>query len=308
MNDMKFITINKNRGWRGLAEVDILNEEHDLTTKHIFSFSQAMWDDMIYNHKIVIASKTYYYVIFFDNEDRLPRKDQQRSVLIKNFMANITKVNKYSKEKWQGAPAEDWSSIRYFIKNNNNHTTSDWNCIRNSCNSVYIKNKRGVKMEIWKDIKGYEGKYQISSLGRVKSLKYNNTKESKLLHQSLINNYYSVCLWKQRKGKQYRIHRLVAEAFIPNPLHLPEVNHIDENKLNNNVDNLEWCSSKYNCNYGARNKKLSKPVQCVETGIIYPSILNAGKQTGINYTHLGDVARGKRKTAGGYHWKYVKEI
>ena len=163
-------------------------------------------------------------------------------------------------------------------------------------------------MEIWKDIKGYEEKYQISNLSRVKSLNYNNTKESKLLHQSLINNYYSVCLWKQGKGKQYRIHRLVAIHFIDNPDNLPEVNHKDENKLNNCVDNLEWCNSKYNCNYGMRNKKLSKPVQCIETGIVYPSILDAGKQTGINHTHLGDAARGKRKTAGGYHWRYVPMI
>ena len=163
-------------------------------------------------------------------------------------------------------------------------------------------------MEEWKDIKDYEGKYQISNLGRVKSLNYNNTKKSKLLHQSLINSYYSVCLWKRGKGKQYRVHRLVAIHFIDNPLHLPEVNHKDENKLNNCVDNLEWCDSKYNCNYGMRNKKLSKPVQCIETGIVYPSILDAGKQTGINHTHLGDVVRGKRKTAGGYHWRYIQEI
>lgn len=160
-------------------------------------------------------------------------------------------------------------------------------------------------MEEWKDIKGYEGKYQISNLGRVKSLNYNNTKESKLLHQSLINNYYSVYLWKRGKGKQYRIHRLVAIHFIDNPDNLPEVNHIDENKLNNRVDNLEWCNRKYNCNYGNRNKKLSRPIQCIETGIIYPSILQTGKQTEINNYHIGDVARGKRHTAGGYHWRYV---
>lgn len=129
MNDMKYITINKNRGWRGLAEIDILNEEHDLITKHIFSFSQAMWDDMICNQKIVIASATHYYVIQFDNGDKLPRKDQQRSVLIKNFTANILKVNKYDKDKWRSASPSDWSSILRFTKNKNNHTTSDWNCI-----------------------------------------------------------------------------------------------------------------------------------------------------------------------------------
>ena len=70
-------------------------------------------------------------------------------------------------------------------------------------------------MEEWKDIKGYEEKYQVSNLGRVRSLHYNNTKETKLLHQSLINNYYSVCLWKNNSGKNFRVNRLVAEVFIP---------------------------------------------------------------------------------------------
>lgn len=129
MNDMKYITINKNRGWRGLVEVDILNEECNLTTKHIFSFSQDMWEDLVFYQKIVIESNDFYYVIFFDNGEKLPRKDQQRSVLIKNFTANITSVNKYKKDEWQSAPPEDWSSIVYFMKNTNNHTTSDWNCI-----------------------------------------------------------------------------------------------------------------------------------------------------------------------------------
>lgn len=159
--------------------------------------------------------------------------------------------------------------------------------------------------EIWKNIKDYNDKYLISNTGKVKSLNYNNTKKDKLLKISICNGYPSVCLWKNNKGKRFRVNRLVAESFIPNPLNLPEVNHIDENKLNNNVDNLEWCTSRYNCNYGSRNHKLSKPVQCIETGIIYSSILEAGKQTKINHTHLGDVARGKRKTAGGYHWKYI---
>ena len=159
--------------------------------------------------------------------------------------------------------------------------------------------------EIWKDIKGYKGKYLISNTGKVKSLNYNNTKKSKLLKQNNINGYNTICLWKNSKSKCCRVNRLVAEAFIPNPNNLPEVNHKDENKVNNSAENLEWCDSKYNCNYGNRNKKLSRPIQCIETGIIYPSISQAGKQTGINQYHIGDVARGKRHTAGGYHWRYI---
>lgn len=95
MNYMKFITINKNRGWRGLAEIAILNEDKDLITKHIFSFSQDMWDDLICSNLIVTANEDYYYVIYFDDtEGRLPKPTQQRSVLIKNFHTDVTKVTR----------------------------------------------------------------------------------------------------------------------------------------------------------------------------------------------------------------------
>ena len=129
MNEMKYITINKNRGWRGLAEIAIFNEDKKLTTKHIFSFSQRVWDDMINHNIVVIASEVYYYVIKFNPTDRLPRRDQQRSVLIKNFTSEIIQVNKYEKSKWGEATGEEWQAILNFRRNNNNHTTSDWNCI-----------------------------------------------------------------------------------------------------------------------------------------------------------------------------------
>ncbi len=126
---MKYLLLNKNRGWRGLAEADILNEERNVTTKHIFSFSQPMWDDLIIRNTLVIASEEFYYVINFEDTGRLPRADQQRSVLIKNYLAKIEKVNKYKKDEWTKAEAGDWAAITHFMKNRNNHTTSDWNCI-----------------------------------------------------------------------------------------------------------------------------------------------------------------------------------
>ena len=131
MNDMKFIRINKNRGWRGLAEVQILNEDKDLTTKHIFSFSPATWSDLINHNKMVIASEEYYYIIHFSSVVRglLPRPTQQRSVLIKDFTAEIDNVVKYEKATWTKAEGEEYANILHFIKNRNNHTTSDWNCI-----------------------------------------------------------------------------------------------------------------------------------------------------------------------------------
>ena len=113
-------------------------------------------------------------------------------------------------------------------------------------------------MEEWKDIKGYEGLYQVSNLGRVKSLSNTNTRKEKILKPIYHARYYQITLSKNNIRIQYRVHRLVAEAFIPNPDGLPIINHKDENPLNNNVDNLEWCDSKYNNNYNGKGKRISK--------------------------------------------------
>lgn len=111
--------------------------------------------------------------------------------------------------------------------------------------------------EIWKDIIGYEGLYQVSSLGRVRSLdKYdsmNRFYEGRILKLFADRlGYLSVVLYSNSKRKHYLVHRLVAEAFIHNPDNLPQVNHKDENPSNDNVENLEWCDGKYNVNYGTR--------------------------------------------------------
>ena len=120
--------------------------------------------------------------------------------------------------------------------------------------------------EIWKDIPNFEGLYQISNYGRVKTLekyvssgiKNNNQvrRKSKLLKQYNKQGYLQVSLSKNHRRYYFNVQRLVAIAFIPNPNNLPQVNHIDENPLNNNVENLEWCTAKYNCNYGSRNSKI----------------------------------------------------
>lgn len=107
-------------------------------------------------------------------------------------------------------------------------------------------------IEEWKDVPNYEGLYQVSNLGRIKSLRDKNGKaREKILKLKLSKfGYYQICLCKNGKQKWYFVHRLVALAFIPNPNNLPQINHIDENKTNNYVENLEWCTSKYNSNYG----------------------------------------------------------
>lgn len=116
--------------------------------------------------------------------------------------------------------------------------------------------------EIWKDIINYEGKYEVSNLGRVRSLSYNGTGEIKFLKQSTNKRGYKrVGLCKDGKTKHYYVHRLVAMTFIPNPNNYKEVNHKDEKPSNNDVKNLEWCDTKYNNNYGTRGKKISKSLK-----------------------------------------------
>ena len=114
--------------------------------------------------------------------------------------------------------------------------------------------------EIWKDIPGYEGMYQVSNLGRVKSLgrasEIGRNLKTKILKQTAEDKgYMKVGLRKNNKIRTVRVHRLVAEAFVGNPQGLPEVNHKDENKANNTYTNLEWCTTKYNCGYGSKGKR-----------------------------------------------------
>ena len=124
------LIINKNRGWRGLAEAKIIDLETKEELKMIFSFSQQVWNDLIFQHKIVLQDETYYYIVRFEDKyEQLPRPLQQRSVLIKNFNADITEIVAVKKTEWTSERAENWNAIMHHIKNRNNHTTSDWNCI-----------------------------------------------------------------------------------------------------------------------------------------------------------------------------------
>lgn len=163
-------------------------------------------------------------------------------------------------------------------------------------------------MEIWKDIKDYEGLYQVSNLGRVKSFKH---KKERILKLRFTGRYYQAELYKNESSKSYSVHKLVAEAFIPNPDNLPCINHKDEDKSNNCVDNLEWCTQYYNIHYGTglhrRIVTQYKPVICIEKGICYPSQIEAGQQLGISHRHINDCCKGRRHTTGGYHWKYAEQ-
>lgn len=171
--------------------------------------------------------------------------------------------------------------------------------------------------EIWKHIKGFEGLYEVSNLGRVKSLERFHAKERILKPMLTVWGYARVQLYKNRSSKKFTIHRLVAEAFIPNLEQKPHINHIDENRLNNTVENLAWCTAKENNNHGTHIQKLvqanknhpakSKTVACyAKNGFFvrtYPSIREAERQTGIFNQSIVQCCQGKRKTAGGYVWK-----
>ena len=186
-------------------------------------------------------------------------------------------------------------------------------------------------IEIWKDVVGYEGLYQVSNLGNVKSLdrivfnkgisKFYKMKGKKLsTNKSNGSGYKVISLNKDGISKNYYTHRLVAEAFVPNENLYPQVNHKDENKYNNNSNNLEWCTCKYNNNYGTardriikkliNNKYRSKQVSAHdiltnELVFIFPSINEASRQLKCSGQNISDALHGKQPTARGYIWKYL---
>ena len=167
--------------------------------------------------------------------------------------------------------------------------------------------------EVWKDIKNYEGLYQISNFGRIKSL---HCKNEKIIKQILTKTckYYTVGLYKNKKRKTLLVHRLVAQAFIPNPNNLVEVNHKDENKLNNCVDNLEWCSHIYNMKYGNCLKKI-KANQHRKKINQYDLEGNFIKQWSsvseikekLNITNIASSCLGRYKQCNGFIWRYADD-
>lgn len=202
-----------------------------------------------------------------------------------------------------------------------------------------VDNLKGddVMIEIWKDIEGYEGLYQISNLGRVKSF----YKEGRILKQSIDKDgYFYVGLFKNKKQITKQVHRLVALAFVDGYFEGAVVNHIDENKQNNIYTNLEWVTTQYNIKYSSHkwsgenhylygshrteeskrkqgesrrgkylgennwNHDKGKKVRNKETGEVFPTLTKAGKSIGVAHTTISR-AISKGKSVKGYHWEYV---
>lgn len=200
-----------------------------------------------------------------------------------------------------------------------------------------------MKNEIWKDIKGYESYYQVSNLGRIKSKeryssccygKQRLLKEKNIVPTPDKNGYLRIMLSKDKDKKRFYIHELVAQAFLDNSNNHPCVNHIDSNRTNNEVENLEFCTHKQNIEHAYKNhrfdnmRKIKSEIMkrnklngyiyaneitkkrvgkfdefgCIE---IYESISEASRKNNISITSISYSANGKRKTGGGYLWHFV---
>lgn len=179
--------------------------------------------------------------------------------------------------------------------------------------------------EIWKEIDGFDGRYQISNYGRVKTMWDSNQYQPRINRERFLvpsihrQGYLRVGLTKDGKTHLYYIHRLVANAFLPNPYGLPQVNHKDEDKANNIVipghpelSNLEWCDSKYNSNYGTKKdrhrEQVCKPI--IQTDLDghfirrFRSATDAEKECGYDSAYISMVCTGRRKTAYGFVFRF----
>jgi len=185
-----------------------------------------------------------------------------------------------------------------------------------------VRIKRGkeewLMEEVWKPIEGYEGRYEVSSFGRVKSYAQDRVRGKIKTGHPVRKGYRHILLYDADGNKKwYPIHRLVAAAFLPNPENLEQVNHMDEDKTNNYVGNLEWCDNGYNHNYGTRNERVAQANRCCETTSLkvysidetgkieyFDSIGEAERQTGCSHSIIVRTLKGRTNHCGNRQWFY----
>lgn len=177
--------------------------------------------------------------------------------------------------------------------------------------------------EIWKDLKDYEGLYQVSNFGRIRNISrlVNDNGGLNIIKQKILkpskdsSGYLQIVLTKNKIRKSYKVHRLIALTFIPNPKNFLQINHKNENKLDNRAENLEWCTHKYNCNYGTRNYRCTKhcyhKINQYDNNFnfikTYNSLKEAELETGIKYQCISACCRKIINQSGGYIWRYLNE-
>lgn len=166
--------------------------------------------------------------------------------------------------------------------------------------------------EQWRPVPGYDGNYEVSNLGNVRARRRQGSPGGLLKQRASSKGYQMVSLCKHGHYTACSIHRLVAIAFIDNPYNYPCVNHKDENKLNNRVDNLEWCTYQYNNNYGTCKQRSieSRCKPCIGrwpdgTERVFPSCTIAARETGMTQGNIWSACNGKHHRAKGVEWRYV---
>lgn len=186
-----------------------------------------------------------------------------------------------------------------------------------------MKKDNREECEVWKDIEGYENLYQVSNFGRIHSLDRfvpRKTGTVQKVHGRILkliedkDGYLQVSLWKENKMKKAKVHRLVGEAFIPNPNNLSEINHINEMKNDNTVSNLEWCTRKENINHGTRTEQAAKakrrPVIGINLDTGNKNTFKSMRKTikfGFHPSAIRKVCMGEQESHKGYSWEFVKE-
>lgn len=189
--------------------------------------------------------------------------------------------------------------------------TTPWKMYRSFCEEDLME-------EIWKPVEGFQGSYEVSNMGTVRSYKQNRTDGKTTKGYENRKGYRVVLLYDGEGGKKwFPVHRLVAKAFLPNPHDLPQVNHKDEDKSNNRADNLEWCTNQYNARYGTKKERAGVSNRCCKTtptpvysvdrdGNVrrYGSIGEAERATGLCHSNIVSVLKGRRKHSGNMKWFY----